>query len=454
MLKNPYPIMCYLTDENGNILNPYKQNSIKYTELTPQKNRRQSKIQLQSGETVVRSMVAVLIEGYMAYSIDGKNLSTPIPFSFTKYIYIIAPKTTDLFFKTVNFECCAILREGKVKTENVEIFIDIGTIVNSEGKATLLVPVVSELGLANKVCIDVNRIYDSVFFNCKAHLLCTSRILKAEVYQYNAISDGIKKIYTNQDELTIYGNSGILSPDDVSYYNVFVNGVLQPEVNYKISKGFLEFQTIDAPPKGEPIIITFTVFKNQYNRILKAENFHYNTISDGKKRIFTDCDGLKKYGDSVIPDPNEVSYVNLYINGVLQPKTNYRVKKGILELTTIDIPPKKAMIILEFIMMRGPEAQLIKMDNCLYNAYSDEQKIYTNEDKIIMYGISGIPDPQKESFQNLYVNGVIQPEVNYTVRPGFLCLQTEDAPIKRAPISLQSIKADIVYGEKQPIDFL
>ena len=34
-------------------------------------------------------------------------------------------------------------------------------------------------------------------------------MLKADVYHYNALSDGKKKIYTNDDELIKYGKRGI-----------------------------------------------------------------------------------------------------------------------------------------------------------------------------------------------------------------------------------------------------
>ncbi len=37
------------------------------------------------------------------------------------------------------------------------------------------------------------------------------KLLDADVYQYNALSDGIKRIYTNHDELSEYGARGILN---------------------------------------------------------------------------------------------------------------------------------------------------------------------------------------------------------------------------------------------------
>ena len=57
-----------------------------------------------------------------------------------------------------------------------------------------------------------------------------------DVYHYNTLSDGEKKVYTNEDELKEYGDRGILDPDSVSYYSLYINGVLQPKVNYEYKK--------------------------------------------------------------------------------------------------------------------------------------------------------------------------------------------------------------------------
>ena len=86
------------------------------------------------------------------------------------------------------------------------------------------------------------------------------KLLKAEVYQYSAISDGKKKVYTNADELKDYGQRGILDPNQVSYYNLFINGVLQPKVNYELQKGLLILKTENAPIKDSLIILTFITF--------------------------------------------------------------------------------------------------------------------------------------------------------------------------------------------------
>ena len=86
-------------------------------------------------------------------------------------------------------------------------------------------------------------------------------MLYADVYQYNALSDGMKKIFTNDDEIKEYGDRGILNPNSVSYFNLFVNGVLQPKINYEIQEGLLILKTEDVPLKDSPIIITFVTFK-------------------------------------------------------------------------------------------------------------------------------------------------------------------------------------------------
>lgn len=175
------------------------------------------------------------------------------------------------------------------------------------------------------------------------------------------------------------------------------------------------------------------------DKMINVKNYQYTTFSDGVKREFTNDDELKLYGSKGILDPNEVTYFNLYINGVLQPKTNYIVKQGLLLLTTVDIPQKGVPIILESLIIKGKNNQLLKAANYQYNTLASNKKIYTNQDELTMYGNKGIPNPQQASYQNLFVNAVLQPGINYMVQKGILTLKTEDAPLEKTPISLQSI---------------
>lgn len=59
-----------------------------------------------------------------------------------------------------------------------------------------------------------------------------------------------------------------------------------------------------------------------------------------------------------------------------------------------------------------------------------------------------IISPKYSTYQNLFVNSVIQPELSYTVDKGCIRLKTEDTPIKRAPVSLQYINENSEFPLK------
>lgn len=449
MSKNSLPrVVCYLTDKNGNILDPYARNSIIYTEISS-KNRLHEQVELPSGQYITLYKIIVLIKGFITVSIDDTFKSSPIPFKALKQFYLYAPKGTNLSLRTSKFNCFAIPIYTKNETINqAKIILNISTIVDAEAEVNLVIPAIDTFTISkeNETCIpalktrlNVTKIFDSCLFHNKTIIFYKMIPIKAEVYQYNALSDGIKKTYTDEDELTQYGHRGILAPDEVSYFNLFINGVLQPSVNYKLEKGLLLLETENVPPKGSPIIALFITFRDKKDYLIKVETYQYNTASDGLKKIYTNDDEITMYGAQGILDPNKVSYLNLFINGVLQPKTNYVVKKGLLMLTTVDVPQKDVPIILQFLMIKGTYDQLLKVETYQYNTLADGKKVYTNKDELTIYGDKGILDPEQTSYQNLYVNGVIQPPINYLVQIGTLVLETEDLPLDRAPIYLQNV---------------
>ncbi|WMJ24053.1 DUF4183 domain-containing protein [Paludicola sp. MB14-C6] len=422
MLKYSFPITCYLTDKNGKTINPYSPQAITYTQLSFFQN---------GTEAGMQRNVFVLITGFVAYCFDGKNLSQPIPFHCIRCFDMITTKDTKLTFSVCRFYCDAFLIQCKSMPDKVGVLIDIDTCVTS-----------TDTSKQNSIA--PYSICNTLIFESKIHLMCKETLLKADIYQFNAIAESDKRIYTNEDDLKKYGGIGILSPNQVSYYNVFVNGILQPKADYILSNGRLEFTTVDLPQKGQPINIFFVIYLSNSKKLLKAENYQYNTLSNGEKREFTNSDELTQYGDKGIPDTGEISYFNLYINGVLQPLTNFTVKNHVLYLTTTDIPKKDSTIILESVVVRGLEGQLLKVDTLQFNTYANENKVYTNENKITMYNSKKILDPKQSSLQSLYVNGVIQPTTNYIVTKNCLSLKTEDLPVKGAPITLQSIQAEII----------
>ncbi|MDP4552581.1 DUF4183 domain-containing protein [Alkalihalobacillus macyae] len=87
-----------------------------------------------------------------------------------------------------------------------------------------------------------------------------NRKLETWTYTYNAKSDGKSFCYRNEDELKEYGSLGILNPASVSLINLFINGVLQPQVIYEVTKGCLKLKVNTAPPKDAPVILQFIAF--------------------------------------------------------------------------------------------------------------------------------------------------------------------------------------------------
>ena len=71
-------IICFLTDENGNILNPYKTNAISYTCIIPRSNNVRKQNQTNHGEKLDRVKLVVMVKGYISLFMDGKRISEPI----------------------------------------------------------------------------------------------------------------------------------------------------------------------------------------------------------------------------------------------------------------------------------------------------------------------------------------------------------------------------------------
>ena len=169
---------------------------------------------------------------------------------------------------------------------------------------------------------------------------------------------------------------------------------------------------------------------------------NFKDIDKACKRILKALENNEKiliYGDYGIPDPNKVSFFNLFINGVLQPETNYYVETGLLTLTIAEPPKKNVPIILEYLVIKDDDNQLLKAETYQYNTLSNGEKTYTDADELTVYGDQGILDPNQTSYNHLFVNGVIQPGINYAIEPGILTLTVEYAPIEESPILVKFI---------------
>jgi hypothetical protein len=95
--------------------------------------------------------------------------------------------------------------------------------------------------------------------------------------------------------------------------------------------------------------VVFMKRKKRKCNVIKAKTYFYITVSDGKKRIYKSKDKVKKYGNGRIMNPKFFSYVNLFINAVLQPNSSYKIKRDRLILKTKEIPEKGVPIILQFV---------------------------------------------------------------------------------------------------------
>jgi hypothetical protein len=85
---------------------------------------------------------------------------------------------------------------------------------------------------------------------------------------------------------------------------------------------------------------------------IQTTNLLYFTFSDGEKFIYTNADALPQYGSTEILSLNDVSYINLFINGMLQPQTFYQVTEGALTLLVPQVPEKGVPIIIQFIIIK------------------------------------------------------------------------------------------------------
>ncbi|SDI31085.1 DUF4183 domain-containing protein [Alteribacillus bidgolensis] len=89
-----------------------------------------------------------------------------------------------------------------------------------------------------------------------------TNVLKTDTSTYYAIAEEGQRIYTNENALNDHGEGVILDPNEASYYNLFINGVMQPHQIYELSSGFLYLKSEDLPLKGSPIILQFVIIKS------------------------------------------------------------------------------------------------------------------------------------------------------------------------------------------------
>ncbi len=325
------PLNAYLSDPYGYPLCPYTPGSILYNTLESCSNDTGSR---QVVHLACHNANTVLIKGYITVHFGCEGRSRTVPFNIPDCIHLPIKNRTDIRFKTTLFQCMAVpvLDSWGMVSDSIRVFIYI--------KST-----------ATARYLNNNKItYQSFTFDKCTSSFVNINILKADVIQYNALSDGKKRTYTNQDELRQYSSQGLPDPTSMSFHDLFVNGMIQPKTNYELGNGYLNFKTEDVPAAGEPISVSYLSLKDHYHRKLSIHTLFYIAIADGIRNIYTDNDALWEYGCKGIPNPQNVSYFNLFVNGVLQPPAVYTVTEGILEMS--EAPKKGQYIVLESLKIK------------------------------------------------------------------------------------------------------
>ena len=318
---------CYVSDACGNSICHYQSGSISYVELTYPQNRVQVQQLLGGDRLACQTEVAVLIKGYVtAVEATGEPIET-VPFGTIKTLRLPFFPEGKLEFNTTHYTC-RIKRAAYsfgMPSEFFEMIIDLETCV----------------------CADAGECARKCFaFQTCIGVVLRIPVMRVDTYQYNAIAKEQQDIFTDEDELFEYGSNGIPSRQDVSLCKVFVNGFLQSPTNYDIQRGSLRFTTEDFPAKGSVVSVYSARLKCTRNAVTN----YYVAVSDGTKTTFVNEDALTEYGGKGIPSPCEVSFVNLYVNGMLQPTPVYRMEKGLLELSSA--PQTGQYVVLESVIIK------------------------------------------------------------------------------------------------------
>ncbi|MDD3392245.1 MAG: CotY/CotZ family spore coat protein [Bacilli bacterium] len=83
----------------------------------------------------------------------------------------------------------------------------------------------------------------------------SSNSIIVETSEYITVSDSIKRVYLNSDGIKDF--NVIPDPLTISYYNLFVNGMLQPPSFCTVVEGKMTLNTQDIPISGTYIILQF-----------------------------------------------------------------------------------------------------------------------------------------------------------------------------------------------------
>ncbi|WP_416149877.1 DUF4183 domain-containing protein [Salipaludibacillus sp. HK11] len=425
---------CYLCDKNGNRLSPTDLNAVKIKIVSiTEANENLKHIEL--------AISGFIISESLKQEYDHCP-SSPVPFLVLKSFSLKLPEKNFICFqiKKNSFQCT---RFTKFNCQiNFMLLTEIYTpiIISLEGcyvfprSNKTILPLEIKEQRKDSHCLHVDCLHDSFFHPITSDVSLTPQIndkLEAESSLYYAKGNGEKRVFTNVDEICNPNTAGLLNPEQVTFCNLFVNAVLQNPNSYNLEEGKLTFLTNDIPEKNVPIITQFVTVFSHNGEVLKGEIDFFHTSANGTAMEFP---------TKTLPTSDTVTFVDLFINGVLQPQENYKVTNGSLLLTT-EIPPRKGVpIILQYVKISNSIGVTVRGESSTFCVASDGiSKIFSEKYHCLLCFPVPFIDCPHVSYRNLFINGVLQPNDLYNFRHGKLQLKTSDAPIKKAPIILQGL---------------
>lgn len=186
-------------------------------------------------------------------------------------------------------------------------------------------------------------------FNASTNPICTAGTgentsnLSGQVFVNGSPAGGVTvEFQVNPNNLGSFNNQIPITTDPSGNFNVVFTANNTPGTA-NITASLPSFGT-NAPTSIIIIIIMDCPPPPNVTNLL------YFTFSENQKLVYTNADGLPQYGTTQILSPNDVSYINLFINGIIQPQTTYKVEEG--KLTLLDGAPQDGVpIILQFIII-------------------------------------------------------------------------------------------------------
>ncbi|QUH27045.1 DUF4183 domain-containing protein [Serpentinicella alkaliphila] len=388
---------------------------------------------------------------YEVHSVNGNVLNGFLP-EISKDIILYMPEARDEFLYNISIKTNTKLLDYYTTSDRqLKASVGIAILIQVVSTVQMTIPAfksITEPPLAEeyKVSIKYNEFKSSRLkeFTCT----CDSIFGNLSI-QKNIISGPIEiyagEIYSWKVEIRVtnngYGPVGRIVVTDTLYLDdlnsITIESVSHGDAYIENNKLNWKIGTLYSVSTA---ILTFQVtgLFNSKTPELSIEHLHYNTVSDGETFEFTSDDELIEYGSNGIIDPSQSTLQNLYINGVLQPVSNYKINLGILILTTDDIPISGVPITLESFIIKDHNNNLLKAVTYQYNTYATNKKIYCDDDEILVYGEKGILDPNESTYINLYINGILQPKLNYVIEKGKLTINA-NLPVVNSPIYIQFV---------------